>query len=288
MVKVQNAVKNYKNFHLKCSMEALPGRVTGIVGQNGAGKSTLFKLILGLISLDGGAIEILETDSRKFKKPDKQKIGVVLPDSGFSEYFTIKDMIPILDSFYDRFQKERFLELCERFALPLNKQTKEFSTGMKTKLKIIIATTHDASLLILDEPTVGMDVIARGECFEILREFMEAREENAILISSHISSDLEGICDELYMIHGGEIIFHEDVDALLGEYGILKVDAEQYEKLDKTYLLKVKQETYGYRCLTGQRQFYLENYPEIAIEKGNIDELIVLMILSQGSQGTER
>lgn len=215
------------------------------------------------------------------KKQDKQKLGVVMSDSGFSEYFTIKDMVPILDSFYDSFDKEKFLELCNRFGLPLNKKTKEFSTGMKAKLKIIIATTHDASLLILDEPTAGLDVIARGECFELLREFMEVREENAILISSHISSDLEGICDELYMIHGGEIVFHEDVDVLLGEYGVLKVDEEQYEKLDKTYLLKVKQETYGYKCLTGQRKFYLENYPGIAIEKGNIDELMVLMILGK-------
>lgn len=281
MVKVQNLVKNYGDFHLGCSMEVLPGRVVGLVGQNGAGKSTLFKSILGLISTDGGTIEVLGKDSKDFKKQDKQKLGVVMSDSGFSEYFAIKDMVPILNSFYKDFDKKRFLELCNRFGLPLNKKTKEFSTGMKAKLKIIIATTHDASLLILDEPTAGLDVIARGECFELLREFMEEREENAILISSHISSDLEGICDELYMIHGGEIVFREDVDVLLGEYGVLKVDEEQYEKLDKTYLLKVKQESYGYKCLTGQRKFYLENYPGIAIEKGNIDELIVLMILGK-------
>lgn len=281
MVKVQNLVKDYSGFHLNCSMEALSGRVTGLVGQNGAGKSTLFKSILGLVSMNDGTIEVLGKDSKDFKNQDKQKVGVVMADSGFSEYFTIKDIVPILDSFYDFFDKKRFLELCQRFSLPLNKKVKDFSTGMKAKLKIIIATTHDASLLILDEPTAGLDVIARGECFEILREFMEAREENAILISSHISSDLEGICDELYMIHGGQIVFHEDVDVLLGEYGILKVNEEQYEKLDKTYLLKIKQENYGYKCLTGQRKFYLENYPEIAIEKGNIDELIVMMVLGK-------
>lgn len=281
MVKVENLVKDYKEFRLECSMEVLPGRVTGLVGQNGAGKSTLFKSILGLISTDGGSIEIMGKDREDFLKQDKWKLGVVMSDSGFSEYFKIQDIIPVLDSFYDSFEKEKFLELCRRFELPLKKQIKDFSTGMKAKLKLIVATTHDASLLILDEPTAGLDVIARGECFEILREFMERREDNSILISSHISADLEGICDELYMIHKGQIIFHEDTDVLLGEYGILKVDGEQYHKLDKAYILKEKQETYGYKCLTDKRKFYLENYPEIAIEKGNIDELIVMMILGK-------
>lgn len=281
MVKIQNLIKNYKEFHLECSMEVLPGRVIGLVGQNGAGKSTLFKSILGLISTDGGSIEIMGKDSHDFCGQDKQKLGVVMADSGFSEWFKIKDIIPILNSFYDSFDQEKFLELCQRFQLPLNKQIKEFSTGMKAKLKLIVATTHDAGLLILDEPTAGLDVIARSECFEILREFMERREDNSILISSHISADLEGLCDELYMIHQGQIIFHEDTDMLLGEYGILKVDKEQYRKLDRSYILKEKEETYGYKCLTDKRKFYLENYPEIAIEKGNIDELIVMMILGK-------
>ncbi len=281
MVKIQNLIKNYKEFHLECSMEVQPGRVTGLVGQNGAGKSTLFKSMLGLISTDGGSIEIMGKDSHDFCGKDKQKLGVVMADSGFSEWFKIKDIIPVLNSFYDSFDKENFLELCQRFQLPLNKQIKEFSTGMKAKLKLIVATTHDAGLLILDEPTAGLDVIARSECFEILREFMERREDNSILISSHISADLEGLCDELYMIHQGQIIFHEDTDVLLGEYGILKVDKEQYHKLDKSYILKEKEESYGYKCLTDKRKFYLENYPEIAIEKGNIDELIVMMILGK-------
>lgn len=130
----------------------------------------------------------------------------------------------------------------------------------------------------MDEPTAGLDVIARDELLELLREFMEQDEERSVLISSHISGDLESLCDDLYMIQDGKIVLHEDTDVLLSEYALLKVDEEQYEKLDKQYILRVKKETYGYSCLTNQKQFYIENFPKIAIEKGTVDEVISLMV----------
>ena len=124
----------------------------------------------------------------------------------------------------------------------------------------------------------GLDVVARDELLEMLREFMEKDEERSILISSHISSDLETLCDDLYMIHVGKIILHEDTDVLLSDYGLLKADREQYAGLDKEYILRRKKESYGYSCLTNQKQYYVENYPGIVIEKGNIDEVITMMI----------
>ena len=136
-----------------------------------------------------------------------------------------------------------------------------------------MATTHEAKLLILDEPTAGLDVIVRDEFLEMLQDYM-SKGERSILISSHISSDLESLCDDFYMIHDGKIIMHEETDILLSEYGILKPTTEQYQTLDKKYLLKVKEEAFGYRCLTNERQYYMENYPDIIIEKGNIDEII--------------
>ena len=138
--------------------------------------------------------------------------------------------------------------------------------------------SHNAKLLILDEPTAGLDVVARDELLELLREFMEKDEERSILISSHISGDLESLCDDIYMIHDGKIILHEDTDVLLSDYALLKVDDEQYEKLDKQYILRTKREAYGYSCLTNQKQFYMDNYPKIAIEKGTIDGVITMMI----------
>ena len=265
------------------SFRVKKGELFAFLGVNGAGKSTTFKAILGLISTDGGNITILGKDRKDFTAKDKEELGVVLSDSGFSGYLKIKDIIPILQNMYSKFDKSLFIEQVQKFQLPMNKQIKEFSTGMKAKLKVLVAISHNAKLLILDEPTAGLDVIAREELLEMLREFLEKDEERSILISSHISSDLESLCDDLYMIHDGKIILHEDTDVLLSDYALLKVDAEQYSKLDKQFILRSKKETYGYSCLTNQKQYYMENYPKIAIEKGTIDEVITMMI-----RGTEQ
>ena len=278
MLRIEDLKKHYDNFTLDCSLEVMPGCVTGLIGQNGAGKSTTFKAILGLMSTDGGNITILGKDIRDFSAKDKEKLGVVLSDSGFSGYLKIKDIIPVMENMYTRFDKSFFLEQAERFQLPLNKQIKDFSTGMKAKLKVLAAISHNAKLLLLDEPTAGLDVIARDEVLEMLREFLEKDEERSILISSHISSDLESLCDNLYMIHDGKIILHEDTDVLLSDYALLKVNEEQYRKLDRQFILRSKKETYGYSCLTDQKQYYIENYPKIAVEKGSIDEVITMMI----------
>ena len=224
MLKIDHLRKNYGSFALDCTLEVQPGCITGLIGQNGAGKSTTFKAVLGLISTEGGSIRIFGKDLKDFTAKDKQGLGVVLSDSGFSGYLTIEDIIPVMESLYTKFDKTFFKEQIKRFQLP------------------------------------------------------EKDEERSILISSHISSDLETLCDDLYMIHEGKIILHEDTDVLLSDYGLLKVDREQYTGLDKEYILRRKKESYGYSCLTNQKQYYVENYPDIVIEKGNIDEVITMMI----------
>lgn len=281
MLKIEHLKKNYDNFSLDCSLKVMPGCVTGLIGQNGAGKSTTFKAVLGLISIGGGKVTILGKDLQSFTSEDKENLGVVLSDSGFSGYLTIKYIVPVLKNMYRNFNDSFFMEQVNRFQLPFNKKIKDFSTGMKAKLKVLVAISHNAKLLILDEPTAGLDVIARDELLEMLREFMEKDEERSILISSHISSDLETLCDDLYMIHEGTIILHEDTDVLLSDYALLKVEAEQYSKLDKQFILRSKKETYGYSCLTNQKQYYMDNYPKIAVEKGTIDEVITMMIRGQ-------
>ncbi len=278
MLNIEHLQKHYPNFSLDCSLEVRPGCVTGLIGQNGAGKSTTFKAVLGLILRDGGNISILGKDFRDFTPKDKEKLGVVLSDSGFSGYLTIQDILPVLKSFYPTFDQAFFLERASRFQLPLHKRIQDFSTGMRAKLKVLSAVSHDSRLLILDEPTAGLDVIARDELLDILREYMEADEERSILISSHISSDLETLCDDLYMIHEGRIILHEDTDVLLSDYAVLKMDGRQYQALDKRFLLRVREEAYGYSCLTSQKQYYLENFPKIAVEKGGIDQVITMMV----------
>lgn len=278
MIKINDLQKEYKDFSLNCSLSVESGKITGLIGQNGAGKSTTFKAILGLIKADSGDVKIFGKDVKDITTEDREKIGVVLSNSGFSGYMTISDIVPILDAMYKKFDKALFLEMCERFKLPFNKKLKEFSTGMSVKFKCIVAVTHNADLLILDEPTAGLDVVAREELLDILREYMEQNEQRSILISSHISSDLEGLCDDIYMIDNGKIILHEDTDILLNEYAILKMSEEDFQKLDKNYILRIRKEKYAIVCLTNQKQFYMENYPKMAIEKGNVDELIMMMI----------
>lgn len=278
MLKLENVRKNYDRFTLDCSLEVQPGCITGLVGQNGAGKSTTFKAVLGLIRADGGRITLMGKDASALSPADREKIGVVLSDSGVSEYLSIKDVSAMLQGFYHSFDRRYFLDQCRKYKLPVDKRIKEFSTGMKARLKLLIAISHGADFLLLDEPTAGLDVLARDSLLDILREYMEQDESRAILISSHISTDLEGICDDLYMIHQGRIILHEETDVLLGSYGLLKLDAQEYESIDKQYFLRVKKEPYGYSALTDQKQFYMENYPKAVIENSGIDEMMTMMI----------
>ncbi len=275
MLKVEHLKKQYASFSLDCSLEVKPGYVTGLIGQNGAGKSTTFKAILGLIHYQG-LVEVFGKPT--LNEEDKQLLGVVLSDSGFSGYLTISDIIPILKHLYKSFDQTFFLRMVNQFELPKNKKIKEFSTGMKAKLKVIVAMSHQAKLLILDEPTAGLDVIARDELLDMMRDYMAEDDQRSILISSHISSDLETICDDFYMIHNGHVIMHEDTDVLLSDYALLKVDFKQFEQLDKDYILKFKKESYGYSCLTNQKQYYKENYPDIVIENGHIDDVMTMMI----------
>ena len=270
-------IKNYDGFQLDCTMAVEEGCVTGLIGRNGAGKSTAFKAALGLIRIDGGSVLLNGKDAAKLSPRERENVGVVLSESGFNGYLSIKDVVCIMKGMYKTFRKEEFLERCKRFGLPMDKQIKEFSTGMKAKLKVLVAMSYGAKLLILDEPTAGLDVVARDEILDMLRSYMET-DGNSILVSSHISSDLEGLCDDVYMIDNGKIVLHEETNVLLDEFGVLKVTNEQYETLDKAYIMSKKKEAFGYALLTREKKFYQENYPEIAIEKTGIDQIITMLI----------
>lgn len=278
MLKINGLVKKYGDFTLDCTMEVRKGCITGLVGENGAGKSTTFKAALGLISYDAGEISLLGKEPAALTEKEKEKLGVTLAESGFSGYLKVKDIVPVLNAMYPEFDRSGFLNLCSKFGVPLDKYIKEFSTGMKAKLKVLAAITHNADFLIMDEPTTGLDVMARDRILNLFRVYMEEDENRSILISSHISSDLEGLCDDIYMIHNGQIILHEETDVLLNEYGLIKADENQYRKLDKEYILRVRKETFGYACLTSQKQYYMENYPDLVVEKGSLDEVITMMI----------
>lgn len=272
----ENVKKVYKDFELHVNLKVEPGYITGLIGPNGAGKTTAFKSALGLIHTDGGSLKVFGKPAEELAPSDRENIGVVLADSGFSSALKVKELLPVLSHLYPAFSRQEFIRQCDRFEIPMEKKIGQFSTGMKRKLQVLAAVSHGASLLILDEPTAGMDVIARDQLLSLLREYMET-DGRSILISSHISSDLEGFCDDIYLIHEGKILLHEETDRLLNQYGLLKVTKEQYTALDQRYILKTRKEGFGYSCLTDQKQFYMENYPQIIIERGSIDELILMM-----------
>jgi ABC-2 type transport system ATP-binding protein len=269
--------KKYKDFTLDLTLDLPKGRVSGLVGKNGAGKSTTLKAILGLIQTDEGSVKVFGKDAFNLTSEEKQQLGVALSDSSFSGYLTVDAVKNILKNMYHSFDEDKFLNLSEKMKLPLNKQIKEFSTGMKAKLKVIAALCHKAKLLIMDEPTSGLDVEARNEVLDILREYLAQDDEVSLLISSHISSDLEGLCDDIYLIDEGRLLLHEQTDELLDKYGVIKADEETFEKLEKDHILAYKKEKFGYSLFTDEKEYYRENYPDLIIENGNIDDLILIM-----------
>jgi len=271
MLEIKGVKKSYGEFQLDCSLNVEKGRITGLVGENGAGKSTLFKAVLGLISYDAGEIKILGKTQEELSEKEKEELGVVLAEAGG------KDVEAVLARLYPKFEAEKFHQMCEEYQIPLNKFIKEYSTGMKAKLNLIIALTHQAEFLMLDEPTAGLDVGAREGMLDILRAYMEEKPERSILISSHISSDLEHLCDDIYVIHKGKIVLHEEMDTILEKYAVLKVSEEQYRAMDKRYLLKERKEFFGIACLTNEKQYYIENYPEIVVESGSLDQVILML-----------
>ncbi|MBR4122371.1 MAG: ABC transporter ATP-binding protein [Erysipelotrichaceae bacterium] len=277
MIEIADLVKKYKDFELNVSLSIPEGRISGLIGKNGAGKSTTIKAILGLIRKDGGSVRVFGKDPRELTGEEKQKIGVALAESGFSGYLNADVVAKILKNMYARFDEALFRKRCDEFRLPLNKPIREFSTGMKAKLRVLTALSVNAELLVLDEPTAGLDVEARNEILDMLRKYMEERPETSVLISSHISSDLENLCDDVYLIDGGKLILHEDTDVILSQYAVLKCDEETYPMLDQNYLLKTVKEKFGYRCLTKEKQFFQENYPGLVIERAGIDDLILML-----------
>lgn len=277
LLEMDHVKKSYKDFSLDCSLKVMEGRITGLIGSNGAGKSTAFKAILNLIQTEGGTVRIMGKDGQKLLSTDREHIGVVLSGSSFSGYLYLKDLPGIMKRLYQNFDEARFLEQCSHFSLPMNKRIKEFSTGMTAKLKVLLAMSYGADLLLLDEPTSGLDVVARDEILDLFREYMET-EGRGILISSHISTDLENLCDDVYMIDHGRVILHEDTDVLMDRYGVIKAQKEAADSLDKRYLLRRHKENFGYSFLTDQIGYYLENYPSLVVEKCSIDEVITMMV----------
>ena len=257
--------------------------VYGLLGVNGAGKTTLMRMLCTLLKPTSGTIYCNGKDIFSMDSEYRKLLGYLPQEFGFYPEFTVEDYllyIAALKGIRPVVAKKRVKELIAKVGLSkvANKKMKKLSGGMKRRAGIAQAMLNNPKILILDEPTAGLDVTAREQVLDLLREYMTEVDGSSIAISSHISSDLEGLCDDIYMIHEGKIILHETMDTILNDYGVIKVTEEQWKKLDKSYLLKKKKESYGYACLTKEKRYYMENHPGVAVENGSLDEVIVMMI----------
>ena len=270
-LEIKNLCKKYNGFELKNLEFNLPkGTIMGLIGENGAGKTTTIKAILNLINIDNGNIKISNSNS-------KEDIGVVLDDSFLSEYLNALDINKIMKKIYKNWDEELYFKYVEKFKLQKNKISKEYSSGMKMKLKIAVALSHHPKLLILDEPTSGLDPIARSEILDIFQEFVED-EEHSILVSSHITSDLEHIADYITFISNGEIIFSKTRDEVLDKYGIVKCSQEQFKNIDSKDYVKYKKNKYEYEILVEDRNEFKKKYDEQIIDKPTIEEIMLIYI----------
>ena len=275
MIEIESFVKEYGDFRLDISMNVPDRKVVGIIGKNGCGKSTTIKAILGLVKPSSGSVRVFGREAAELTPRDKEKIGVTLSDSTFSDQLDIHDIRAILRAMYRDFDASFFDEMCDRFALPTSKPLKDFSTGMKAKTGLLSAITHKASLLILDEPTSGLDVEARTEIVTFLKDYVGTH-DCSILITSHISTDLEGLCDEFYLFSAGRILLHETDENIGTRYGIVQIPFELFDSVDRKYVSGCRKETFGYVCITNDREHFEKEHPEIKVKPATIDDFILL------------
>ncbi len=246
---IRNLSKRYDGFSLGPIDITLPsGCIMGFIGENGAGKSTTIKLILDLIRRDSGEVTILGETLNDGNTTLKERIGVVMDESSFPENLRGRDINTVLKSCYKTWDSSRFQRYCEKFSLPEKRAVREYSRGMKMKLSIAAALSHDSHLLILDEATSGLDPVVRDEILDVFLEFIQD-ERHSIFLSSHIISDLEKICDYITLIHKGNILFSEEKDILLEKYAVAKCTREQYHFLDPGLVVGARSNSFGVEAL---------------------------------------
>lgn len=277
-IELQNLSKKYKDFELKnITLNVPQGCIVGLIGENGAGKTTTIKSILNITKSEG-TIKIFGEDIRKNEKKIKEKIGVVLDDSFLSDYLTPKQINFIMKDIYSTWEESKYIELLKQFNLPLNKIIKEFSSGMKMKLKIAVAISHNPQILILDEPTSGLDPVVRNEILDIFRKYIEEDETRSILLSSHITTDLEHISNYIIFIENGNIVFNMPTPELLENYGVIKCSKDDFLKIDSKDYIRYKKGKYQYEVLTNDKNNIRKKYNIETIDKPSVEEIMVFYI----------
>ena len=273
-IEIKGLVKGYKSFTLGPIDLTVPGgSILGLIGENGAGKTTLIKSMLGIVKPSGGSVNLLGTD------PDhaKEDIGVVMDDCFFSEYLRVKDVNSVLSHVYKGWDKGLFADYLDKFGLSGAKNIKELSRGMRMKLSLAAALAHRPRLLLLDEATAGLDPVVRDE---ILDEFLAfvSDDDHGILISSHITSDLEKVADYIAYLHQGKLLMCDEKDMLLESYGRLVCTKADLEQVDRGYIVSTRKSQYSTEALIRHKDDFKRLYPRLTVEPVTLDELMVFVV----------
>lgn len=278
ILEIKNLKKVYSDFTLDNVSFSVPyGSIMGLMGENGAGKSTTINAILNLISKDGGEIKLFGKVMSDNNKDIKEDIGIVYDYMNFYETLTLKQISKIMEKAYKRWDNELYLNYLKKFKLPIDKEIKAFSKGMKMKASIAIALSHHPKLLILDEATSGLDPIVRDEILDIFLDFVQD-EKHSILISSHITSDLEKIADYITFIRNGEVIFSKDKDDLIYNYAIIKCNTEQFKEINKSDIIVYRKQDYQWQVLVNNKERMMKKYRGFVIDNSSIEDIMLLYV----------
>lgn len=281
-INVTGLCKSYQDFALDNVSFAVPkGSIMGFIGENGAGKSTTIKAMLNLIHRDAGTVEILGMDLDSHEKEIKERIGVVFDECCFHDNLTPADISKILGNIYQNWDGKLYQKYLAQFGLDEKKKIKEFSRGMKMKLGIAAALAHRPDVLILDEATSGLDPIVREEILDIFLDFIQD-ENHAILISSHITSDLDKIADYLTFIHHGRIILSSGRDDLMDSMGIVKCGTEELEKIEQDQIIRYRKNQFGCEVLIRNKRSFAVGHPEMVIDPVTTEA--IMLFYSRGEE----
>lgn len=277
-LEVINLTKKYQDFNLKqINIKLHKGKIIGLIGENGSGKTTTIKAILNLMNYDKGSIKIFGKDNKILTKKEQEQIGVVLDDSFFSPILNVHNINKLMKDFYSNWNKKLYYDTIKKFKIPLSKPLKEFSSGMKMKIKVLCAIAHEPKILILDEPTNGLDPIFRYEIIELFNNFV-SNGENSILMTTHITSDLEHLADEIIFIDEGSIILDVPKEEIDNEYGIIELledDLTKIKKVDYLKCLKYKNECY---ILVNPKDEFHKKYPKLDVRKPTLEEMMLMLV----------
>ena len=277
---LKNVNKKYEksNFAIKDISFSVPeGSIVGFIGENGAGKSTTMNCILNVIRRDSGTIEIFGREMTDEDIDIRENIGVVYDSNNFPEYLTAKQLADILGRIYSKWSDFCFEQFLRRFGLPESQKIKTYSRGMSMKLAIAVALSHDSKLLILDEATSGLDPIMRDEILDVLLEFVK-QENHSILLSSHITSDLEKIADYIVFIHNGEIILSKTKDELIYEYGVIRCSENDFHNILSEDILSSMKKDYQIDVLIKNRKLIEKKYKNLIVDSVSLDEIMLLLV----------